>query len=37
VAGGAAETMHDGIRAAEHAIDSGAALKKLDNLRELSK
>jgi anthranilate phosphoribosyltransferase len=37
VAGGAAETMQDGIRAAENAIDSGAALKKLDSLRELSK
>ena len=37
VAGGAAETMQDGIRAAENAIDSGAATKKLDNLRELSK
>ena len=37
VAGGAAETMQDGIRAAENAIDSGAAWKKLDNLRELSK
>jgi anthranilate phosphoribosyltransferase len=37
VAGGAAETMQDGIRVAEHSIDSGAALKKLDNLRELSK
>jgi anthranilate phosphoribosyltransferase len=37
VAGGAAETMQDGVRAAENSIDSGAALKKLDNLRELSK
>jgi len=37
VAGGAVETMQDGIRAAENSIDSGAALKKLDSLRELSK
>jgi anthranilate phosphoribosyltransferase len=37
VAGGAAENMQDGIRAAENSIDSGAALKKLNNLRELSK
>jgi anthranilate phosphoribosyltransferase len=37
VAGGAAETMQDGIRAAENSIDSGAALKKLDSLRDLSK
>jgi len=37
VAGGAAETMQDGIRTAEHSIDSGTAMKKLDNLRELSK
>jgi anthranilate phosphoribosyltransferase len=37
VAGGAAETMQDGIRAAENSIDSDAAMKKLDNLRELSK
>jgi len=37
VAGGAVETMQDGIRAAENSIDSGAALKKLNSLRELSK
>jgi anthranilate phosphoribosyltransferase len=29
--------MQEGIRAAESSIDSGAASKKLDNLRELSK
>ncbi len=37
VAGGAAETMQDGVRAAENSIDSSAALKKLDSLRELSR
>jgi anthranilate phosphoribosyltransferase len=37
VAGGAVETMHEGIRAAENSIDSGTAMKKLDSLRELSK
>jgi anthranilate phosphoribosyltransferase len=37
VAGGMAETIRDGIGAAEHSIDSGAALKKLQSLRELSK
>jgi len=37
VAGGAADKMQEGIRVAEHSIDSGAALKKLENLRELSK
>jgi len=37
VAGGAAATMQAGVRAAEHSLDSGAALKKLESLRELSK
>jgi anthranilate phosphoribosyltransferase len=36
VAGGAAKTWKDGIRLAAEAIDSGAALKKLDGLRHLS-
>jgi anthranilate phosphoribosyltransferase len=37
VAGGAAATIQAGVRTAEHSIDSGAALKKLESLRELSK
>jgi anthranilate phosphoribosyltransferase len=37
VAGGVAESIKDGIRAAEHALDSGASLRKLQDLRELSK
>jgi len=37
VAGGAADRMQDGIRIAEDSITRGAALKKLDALRELSK
>lgn len=37
VAGGAASTLAEGIRVAEQSIDSGAALKKLNSLRELSK
>jgi anthranilate phosphoribosyltransferase len=37
VAGGAADTLKEGIRMAEHSVDSGAALKKLQDLRELSK
>jgi anthranilate phosphoribosyltransferase len=36
VAGGAAETLKEGIRAAENSIDSGAAMKKLRELREFS-
>jgi anthranilate phosphoribosyltransferase len=36
VAGGAAKTWKDGIRLAAEAIDSGAALKKLEELRHLS-
>ena len=36
VAGGAAKTWKDGIRLAAQAIDSGAALKKLEELRHLS-
>jgi anthranilate phosphoribosyltransferase len=36
VAGGAARTWKDGIRLAAEAIDSGAALKKLEELRHLS-
>jgi anthranilate phosphoribosyltransferase len=36
VAGGAAKTWKDGIRLAAEAIDSGAALKKLEELRDLS-
>lgn len=37
VAAGVAESLADGVRAAEQSIDSGAALKKLNDLRELSK
>src|SRR6185295_15340528 len=37
VAGGASESLQKGIRLAEHSIDSGAAHKKLNSLRELSK
>jgi anthranilate phosphoribosyltransferase len=37
VAGGAADSLKEGIRLAEHSIDSGAALKKLQDLREYSK
>jgi anthranilate phosphoribosyltransferase len=37
VAGGATETIQEGVRGAENSIDSGAALKKLESLRELSK
>jgi anthranilate phosphoribosyltransferase len=37
VAGGAAESLKEGIRLAAHSIDSGAALKKLQDLREYSK
>lgn len=36
IAGGAAKTWKDGIRLAAEAIDSGAALKKLEELRHLS-
>jgi anthranilate phosphoribosyltransferase len=36
VAGGAAKTWKDGIRLAAEAIDSGAAFKKLEELRHLS-
>jgi anthranilate phosphoribosyltransferase len=36
VAGGAAKTWKDGIRLAAEAIDSGAALNKLEELRHLS-
>ena len=36
VAGGAANTWKDGIRLAAEAIDSGAALKKLHELREFN-
>jgi anthranilate phosphoribosyltransferase len=36
VAGGVAKTWKDGIRLAADAIDSGAALKKLEELRHLS-
>lgn len=36
IAGGAAKTWKDGIRLAAEAIDSGAALKKLEELRQLS-
>jgi anthranilate phosphoribosyltransferase len=34
VAGGAAKTWKEGIRSAADSIDSGAALKKLEDLRE---
>jgi len=37
VAGGAAESLKEGILSAEHFIDNGAALKKLQDLREMSK
>jgi anthranilate phosphoribosyltransferase len=37
VAGGAAESLREGIESAEHSIDSGAALKKLRGLQEFSK
>jgi anthranilate phosphoribosyltransferase len=36
VAGGVASTLKEGIRAAEQSIDSGAALKKLNELRNFS-
>jgi len=36
VAGGAAKTWKEGIRLAAESIDSGAALKKLEELRQLS-
>ena len=36
IAGGAAKTWKDGIRLAAEAIDSGAALKKLEELRHIS-
>ena len=36
VAGGAAGTFKEGIRAAEQSIDSGAALRKLNELRNFS-
>jgi anthranilate phosphoribosyltransferase len=36
VAGGAVKTWKEGIRLAAESIDSGAALKKLDELRQLS-
>ena len=36
VAGGAAKTWKEGIRLAAESIDSGAALKKLEELRHLS-
>ena len=36
IAGGAAKTWKDGIRLAAEAIDSGSALKKLEELRHLS-
>jgi anthranilate phosphoribosyltransferase len=36
VAGGAAKTWKDGIRLAAESIDSGSALKKLEELRQLS-
>ena len=34
VAGGAAASLKDGVRLAAESIDSGAALKKLQELRE---
>jgi anthranilate phosphoribosyltransferase len=37
VAAGAAPTWREGIRVAEESIDSGAALRKLEDLRGLSK
>jgi anthranilate phosphoribosyltransferase len=37
VAAGAAATWREGIRVAEESIDSGAALRKLEDLRGLSK
>ena len=37
VAGGAADKMQEGIRIAEDSISTAAALKKLNDLRELSK
>jgi anthranilate phosphoribosyltransferase len=36
VAGGAVKTWKEGIRLAAEAVDSGAALKKLEELRQLS-
>jgi anthranilate phosphoribosyltransferase len=37
VAGGAAQSLAEGIRLAEQSIDSGASLKTLQNLRDLSR
>jgi len=36
VAGGAADSLKEGFRLAAHSVDTGAALKKLTDLKELS-
>jgi anthranilate phosphoribosyltransferase len=36
IAGGAAKTWKDGIRLAAESIDSGAAMRKIEELRQIS-